>query len=393
MNKHVLHIVLNEFVYDTRVLKECRSLVNGGFSVRVVCLYGEGLNENDIQDGIGIKRIRIRLRNLPKFIKRLYVIQLLGFFEFFFRFILYCYRMKCVGMVHCHDLQALPLGLFLKGMGKAPKCIYDMHELETERKTLKKRSIWQRLAKGLEKRLINHCDALITVSESIADVLYDWYEISRPVVIRNVQKSAPHRFSTKLREHPQLHHIDPNICIAIYAGKIVPGRGLEALIEAGTYLNRVVIVLMGSGITGYRNTIKKKVGENNLEGKVFLLPPVSPDLVHEYLCSADLGLMPTQNVCLSYYLGAGNKLFHYLMAGLPVVVSNHPEKKKIVERFNVGRVCHEKDPRDIAKAIQMLADDDETRRKLSRNALKSRRVLCWENEEKKLLQIYQKLER
>lgn len=388
----MLHIVLNEFVHDTRVLKECRSLVSCGFSVIVICLHGEDLMENDSQDGIRINRIRIRLRNLPKFVKKLYVIQLLGFFEFFLRFILYCFRMKRIDIVHCHDLQALPLGLALKVMRKAPKCIYDMHELETERKTLKQKSIWQWLAKGLERRLISHSDALITVSESIADVLADWYEIGRPVVIRNVQKTAPYRFSTKLRELPQLSHIDRKICIAIYAGKISHGRGLEVLIEAARYLDRVIIVLMGAGNADYCNAVKKKIRENNLEDKVFLLPPVAPDLVHQYLCSANLGLMPTQNVCLSYYLGAGNKLFHYLMAGLPAVVSDHPEKRQIVRSYDVGLVCNERDPRDIAGAIQMLADDDELRRNLSDNALKSRKVLCWENEEKKLLQLYQNLE-
>jgi glycosyltransferase involved in cell wall biosynthesis len=290
---------------------------------------------------------------------------------------------------HAHDLNTL-LPCVLAARKTGGLVVYDSHELFSDRNTLASRTgrssvIW------LEAKLIRYTHRVITVCDSIADILCHRYRIERPVIIRNVQPYIPFHRTTRLRDLKELCGISQETCIAIYAGRITHGRGLETLIEASHYLHGVIIVLMGGGNPNYRLNIKSKIKECKAEDKVIVLPPVEPDRVHEYLCSADLGLMPTESVCLSYYLGVGNKLFHYLMAGLPVVVSNHPEKKKIVKQYDVGRTCNERDSRNTAQVIQELTDDIKLRRILSMNALKAGKTLCWENEEKKLIELYRNL--
>ena len=47
MNRKVVHIVLNTFEYDSRVLKECKSLSQEGYDVMVIAFLKEGLKHKD----------------------------------------------------------------------------------------------------------------------------------------------------------------------------------------------------------------------------------------------------------------------------------------------------------------------------------------------------------
>jgi glycosyltransferase involved in cell wall biosynthesis len=290
---------------------------------------------------------------------------------------------------HAHDLNTL-LPAVMAARKTNAHVVYDSHELYVQRNA--RESVLHRLMWAwLESHLIGQASRVITVSDSIADVLSGRYDIKKPVVVRNVQEYRPFQQSTRLRDLPELRDVDSRTCIPIYAGRITHGRGLKMLVRASVHLEGVMIVLMGGGNVEYREHLKAKIEAFRVQHKVILLPAVESDVVHEYLCSADMGLMPTENVCLSYRLGAGNKLFHYLMAGLPVLVSDQPEKRQIVEEYDVGRVFDQEDPQDVARVIQEMADDRELRGRLSANALAAAKVLNWENEEKKLIDLYQSI--
>lgn len=292
-------------------------------------------------------------------------------------------------ILHAHDLNTLLPAVIVKKRTNA-KLIYDSHELFVNRNS--KESVFQKMIwNWLEAQLISNADDVITVSDSIASTLSHRYKIKKPVVIRNVQEFKEFRKNVKLRSIREIKDFVKNKSIAIYAGRITTGRGLEKLIEATTYLNDVVIVLIGGGDILYRNKLIQMIRSQDVNDKVFILDPVDPDEVHPILCGADIGLMTTENICLSYYYGVGNKLFHYLMAGLPVIVSDHPEKKKIILKYKVGEVIDESDPNNIAEVIQKLVDNISLRKCYSINALKAAKYLNWENESKKLLKMYSKM--
>ena len=87
-----------------------------------------------------------------------------------------------------------------------------------------------------------------------------------------------------------------------------------------------------------------------------------------------------------------NKLFEYMAAGLPVVASDFPAWRDIVEGNDCGICVDPTDPVAIAGAIEQLADQPERRRQMGANG---RRMVLekynWEAESRRLLDAYARL--
>lgn len=87
-------------------------------------------------------------------------------------------------LVHCHDLNTLPIGVAIKlFFNKKVKVVYDAHEYETETVYLK--GVERILAKAFERISIRKVDAVITVSESIASAYRKLYNIKKPFLVKN----------------------------------------------------------------------------------------------------------------------------------------------------------------------------------------------------------------
>ena len=265
--------------------------------------------------------------------------------------------------------------------------IYDSHELYTEMSTL---SCWERrLLKYCERYLIHRVDKVITVNQSIANELSKRYKISLPEVIMNCpvinnQKASPceNLLLKRLR-------LDKAVPIILYQGGFAPNRGLQNLILSAHYLNEGIIVLMGWG--KLEQELKNLVKAENLNDKVMFLDPVPQEELLIHTRCATLGVIPFQFVGLNNYYATPNKLFEYIAAGLPVVASNFPELKRIIEGYNLGKTFNPEDPKDIAAAINDVLSDKARYEEMRKNALEAAKVFNWENESKKLLAIYRNL--
>ena len=179
--------------------------------------------------------------------------------------------------------------------------------------------------------------------------------------------------------------------IVLYSGGITFNRGLEELITSLNYLKNIVLVIMGYGAPRYVSELKKFIRSQKLSDRVFFFGPVPHGEVTKYAASADLGAAPIKNSCLSYYYCSPNKVFEYVGAGLPVVGSNFPELKKVIEGYGLGKTFDPDDPVDIARAISYVLSDQNKYKIMAKNAYEAIKIFNWENEEKKLLKIYQDL--
>lgn len=373
-------VVLNNFTHDTRVLKEARTLAAADYQVTVWALGDGALSAREERDGFEVKRWQSQVARWPVRIPALMFLE---------RFLAMKGRLyhENADVYHAHDANALPIA-YLAARMRAAKLVYDAHELwtGTTRQDWKSRSRLA-VAKQSEEWLISRAQAVITVNPSIAGALNKLYDVE-PVVLMNCQEYAWIERSDILRQELDIASEDR---IAIYAGSWTRGRGLEQLLSTVPYLDRVVVVFMGRDRLDGK--LQRLASELGVQDRVRFRPPVPPSQVTRYVASADIGLMPTQATKPSYYYGSGNKLFHYIMAGIPAAVSDHPEKRRIVETYGVGAVFDETDIRDIARTINELLSKKARYEELCRNAERAaREELNWHTEGQKLVSLYRSLQ-
>lgn len=370
--KSIANVVLNDFTNDSRVWKISESLKQSGYKVSVVAMHREGLPLEQSFEGVEVQRIRLISRPWPKWKP----VQFLKYLEFLFRVF---WRFKNVDIVHCNDLNALPIGVLIKIFGRNVAVVYDCHEYETETNGLKGNE--KRLKKWLERALIKYVDRICTVSGSISKEYARLYNIPAPSLVLNcpVYRDQPKR--DLFRENLNIRQ---DQTIFLYQGGLAKGRGVELILDAfsGLVSDKNVLVFMGYG------PLESLIKEKTLQEKaIYFHPAVNPKVLLNYTSSADYGISFIEDSCLSYRYCLPNKMFEYLMAGLPVLTSNLSEMKSLVESAGIGIVAGTNTVEGFRKAVAASLEQDYSA--IQKNVFAARKKYCWEEQEKVLKEIYE----
>jgi len=373
--KQVVLVVLNNFSNDSRVLKEATSLRRHGFDVTVLALHEKALAESETIDGIQVHRVRLKSRSWSK--NRF--VQLLKYLEWL---MVAAWRCRRVDIVHCNDLNTLPLGVLLKVASRGRvKIVYDAHEYETELNGVA--GMEKRLAAWLERCLIKYADKVFTVSDSIANEYRRLYGIPKPELVLNcppyqeVQKQDLFRKELGIRKEQT---------IFLYQGGLSRGRGIELLLEAFARLSgdRNVIVFMGYGPLA--TEVQRHASSHST---IFFREAVSPGILLNYTASADYGVLFYENNCLNHDFCSPNKMFEYLMAGIPVLAANLFEMKRLIEKYGLGVVAKENTVDGFIEAVDASLAFDYLQ--IQQNVFAIRKLFNWEAQEDVLLRAYDEL--
>lgn len=282
------------------------------------------------------------------------------------------------GIVNCHSLPTLPIGVLLKLLTGA-KLVYDAHELETETAWLGGWS--KRVGKILERICIRWVDLLIVVSPGIECWYRENLRIDKVVTVLNApnyRERAPS--ADKFRK---VFPIAKDEKIILYQGHLGPYRGIEELVAAAPALREIGcrVVVMGFG------PMEAELRRLADEGVIFLHPAMPQNILLEYTSSADLGVHLIQDTCLNHHLCLPNKLFEYVMARLPVVASGVPEIRRVVEDYSIGACVTQWNPQSVVTAVEKtLAHASE---EMARNLDGAARTYCWEKQEHTMIEAYQ----
>jgi len=246
-------------------------------------------------------------------------------------------------MVNCHSLSAMPACAALKRRHNA-SLIYEPHELESE--TSRMGGIASATMRGFERLMLRDVDHVILVSDSIRN----WYRTNQRVsacsTIPNCPPLTEARQSDYLR---QTFGIAKGRAVFLYHGILNRGRGIERLLEAFRHdgLDAELVLLRYSPLSP---------GEWRSDRNVHWHPGVAPERLLTIAASADFGVSLIEPISLSYEYCLPTKLFDYIMARKPVLVSDTVEQAKVVREFNIGVVVDHESSQAIRSAVQQLVD-------------------------------------
>lgn len=156
------------------------------------------------------------------------------------------------------------------------------------------------------------------------------------------------------------------------------------------FFDRGIVVIIGDG--RIKADLQQRVMDANLEERIKFLPKVPLQDLLAYTKNAYLGFQILNNVCFNHYSASSNKLFEYVMSGVPVIGSNFPEIRKIVQGEQVGIVVDSHDPVSVAAGVNTLLADAELHEKMRQNCFLAREKYNWDKEKVIFLEIYKELE-
>lgn len=358
--KRIIVSVTNDLVTDNRVHKVCTSLCNMGFQV---LLIGRKLSSSpEIKRNYSTKRFRLWFNKRAFF-----------YAEYNIRLFVYLLFVKA-DIFLANDLDTLSAN-FLAAKIRSKDLVYDSHEYFTEVPELIKRPNVKKIWEWLERKIVPNIKFTYTVCQSIANIYKEKYGVDFKVV-RNIPRSSDIRF--KKRKKPTK--------TILYQGALNINRGLQQAILAMHFIKNAKLQLIGDG--DICEELKALVQAEKLSNKVEFIGRIPINELANYTRNADLGLSIEEDMGLNYRFALPNKLFDYIHAEVPVVVSNLPEMKELVEQYKIGEIADSLEPQKLATLINSALNDTEKHQIWEKNLKIARKELTWENEEIVLQSIF-----
>jgi glycosyltransferase involved in cell wall biosynthesis len=251
-------------------------------------------------------------------------------------------------LIHCNDYNTMWVGVAARLMG-GTAVVYDAHELWPDR-NLRPEPRWWLLA--CEALFVRCAHRTITASPGYAEVIERRYRVQRPRVVRNI---------------PDLPELPPTVdppegeATFVYGGAVTRNRGIEVSIRALARTPRARLRLLGPAGAAYRSELERLAAEEGVADRVEFAGAVPPGSVIDSLRGATAGLALIQPACLSYELSLPNKLFEYVLAGLPVLASDLPVMGAFVDEHRIGLLARADDPSEVAAKLAELMRPERNR--------------------------------
>lgn len=283
---------------------------------------------------------------------------------------------------HLHDPELLPIGLKLKKQGKI--VIFDSHE-DVPKQLLGKpylnrfsKLILSKLFSFLEKRWCKRLDGIIAATPYIRD------KFSK--INTNTVDINNYPMLGELAETGQQGEKQNAVC---YIGGISRIRGVLEIVKSLEFCKKDVSLLLAGSFSEKETEEKAKAlkGWSKVQEFGFLDRARVKDTLHKSLAGL-VTFLPVPN----HIESQPNKMFEYMSAGVPVIASNFPLWKEIIEGNNCGLCVEPLDPQAIAGAIDFFIRSPEKAKEMGINGQKA---VCnkynWGIEEKKMFEFYEKI--
>jgi glycosyltransferase involved in cell wall biosynthesis len=390
MKKKLFFTVTNDLVYDQRMIRICGSLSAAGYDVTLVG------RKNKNAPPLGTQPFRQRrLRTWYTRGKGFYVEYNLRLF-----FFLLTKKMSAVCAI---DLDTILPCYLVSRIRRLPR-LYDAHELFCEMQEVVSRPHIYRSWKAIERLCVPRFLIGYTVNDLIADEFFRLYGV-RYSVIRNVPllransspaAVAPASFpearkpTSPVTGNPVRPGTPPLPAgrFILYQGAVNEGRCFESLIPA---MQTVDAPLLVCGEGNFMEQARALVRQYNLEDKVLFRGMVRPEDLLPITRSAYIGITLFDRQGASNYYSLANRFFDYIHAGIPQIAVDYPAYREINNSYRIAVLVSEPGIREISDALNTLLNNTELYHTLLANCEQARLYYNWQEEEKKLVRLYQQL--
>jgi len=359
--KRIVCTVTNDLNYDQRMIRICTTLAGAGYDVTLI-----GLKRKTSKPLVERPFKQVRLPIMVEQGKLMYVHY---WFNLFF-FLLF----RKVDIFCAIDLDTI-LPVYYVSRLRGKKRVYDAHEIFTDLKEVISRPAVHKMWTWIG----NHCVPYFTTGYTIGDCYADEFRKRYGVqygVVRNATILKPLQIPEKKEQ------------FILYQGWVNVGRCFEQLIPAMQWVNARLIVCGEGNFYEQSQALAKQY---NVTDKVIFKGYVPPAQLSEYTIQAYVGITLFEDTSLSNRLSLANRFFDYMHYGVPQLCIQYPEYERINAQYEVASLIADPTPESIAAALNKLLNDVGYYQQLQDNCLKAREVYCWQEEEKKLVDIYKKL--
>jgi glycosyltransferase involved in cell wall biosynthesis len=371
--------VVSHLPFDARVWKEARTLAGAGYRVALIgARYDVTHVQRRTEHGVDVVEIPFGMRE-ARGMRRQRARTLVQLWWEVLR--------TPARVYHAHNIHTGPVAWMSARLRRA-SLVYDAHELYGE--------VWDvpPLQQGrlvalasliAERFMVHRSEAVVTTNRSRVTALRERHGPANIEVLGNV----PARVD-------EIVPLDPGFpsgrTVLLYQGGVYArSRAFAETLRALALLDDAVLVVIGFGRAEDLELVRKWARDEGVADRVEILPPRPFGELVQTAAAATVGLVPIRADNMNHYFGDTNKLFEYMMAGLPVVASDLPEIRLVVTAGDppVGELFEPSRPESIAAAVRRVVDnpDQYAARRREARALALRRF-NWELESERLLSLY-----
>ena len=298
-------------------------------------------------------------------------------------------------IIHANDYAMIGVGaraaVRARAKGRPVKLVYDAHEYVPGMTGLQHHPWWLPAQVAYEREYIGVADAVVTVSEPLADMLQQAHHLrERPAVVLNappVEDLSSDQMPPNIRG---LCGIDAHTPLLVYSGSMTEARGVRIMVQALPVLSDAhVAFIVPSTTRPFVVELMEYAESLGVRDRVHLLPYVPPEQVVAYVREADIGVHPTHHY-LNHEISLATKFFEYAHARLPIVVSDVKTMGDMVRSTGQGEVFRAEDLEDYERAVRaVLAHPEKYRAAYDHPGQLAE--WTWANQAKILDSVYQRL--
>ncbi|MCM0675564.1 glycosyltransferase family 4 protein [Micromonospora phytophila] len=268
-------------------------------------------------------------------------------------------------LIHANDFRMLGVAARAKiraaAAGRTVKVVWDAHEFLPGVRPVRHNARWLPAHAAHEREYAPYADAVLTVSDSLAELLRSTHGLSElPTVVLNAPTAQPAPTDADGESVPDLRTlcgVGPAVPLLTYSGAAAEQRGLGTMVEALPQLDGVhVAFVVNKPDSPYVQGLRDRAAELGVADRVHVLPYVAHWQVVPFLAGADAGVIPIHH-WPNHEIALITKFFEYSHARLPLVVSDVRTMAATVRSTGQGEVFRAEDVADYVRAVRLVLAD------------------------------------